>query len=83
MPVKSTEKKGEELGRRKPTLLGDHTLLLQITLVGNDDDGEVILVLDAQDLLLEGHDFFEGLTRCDGVDKQEALAGTHVLFSHR
>lgn len=63
-------------------MLGDHTLLLQITLVGNDNDGEVILVLDAQDLLLEGHDFFEGLARCNGVDEQETLAGSHVLFSH-
>lgn len=66
----------------KRTLLGDRTLLLQITLVGNDDDGEVILVLDAQDLLLEGHDFFEGLARRNGVDEQESLAGSHVLFSH-
>lgn len=63
-------------------MLGDHTLLLQITLVGDDNDGEVILVLDAQDLLLEGHDFFEGLARCNGVDEQESLAGSHVLFSH-
>lgn len=64
------------------TLLGNHTLLFQITLVGDDDDGEVVLVLDAQDLLLEGHDFFEGLARRYGVDKQETLAGSHVLFAH-
>ena len=65
------------------TLLGNGTLLLQIALVGDDDDGEVVLVLDAQDLLLEGHDFFEGLARGYGVDEQEALAGAHVLFPHR
>jgi hypothetical protein len=64
------------------TLLGDDTLLLQITLVSDNNDGEVVLVLDAQNLLLEGHDFFKGLTRCDGVDEQEALAGAHVLFPH-
>lgn len=64
------------------TLLGDYALLLQITLVGNHNDGEVVLVLDAEDLLLEGHDLFEGLTRCYRVDEQEALAGAHVLFPH-
>lgn len=31
---------------------------------------------------MEGHDFFEGLARCDGVDQEETLAGAHVLFSH-
>ena len=71
-----------ETGRGKCTLLGDHALLLQIALVADDDDGEIVLVLDAQDLLLEGHDFFEGLARRYGVDEQEALAGPHVLFPH-
>ena len=64
------------------TLLGDNTLPLQIALVADNNDGEIVLVLDAQDLLLEGHDFFKGLTRCDRVDEQEALAGAHVLFPH-
>lgn len=63
-------------------MLGDHTLLVQIALVTDDDDGEIVLVLDAKDLLLEGHDFFKGLARCYGVDEQEALAGPHVLFPH-
>lgn len=64
------------------TLLRDCALFLQIALVGDDNDGKVVLVLDAQDLLLEGHDFFEGLARRYGVDEQEALAGAHVLFPH-
>lgn len=72
-----------EKGGMRCTLLGDYALLLQIALVADDNDGEIILVLDTQDLLLEGHDFFEGLARRYGVDEQEALAGPHVLFPHR
>lgn len=50
------------VGERTRTLFGDYTILFQITFVGDHDDREVVLVLDAQNLLLEGHDFFEGLT---------------------
>ena len=67
-------------GRR--TLGRNFSLSVQITLVSNDDHGEVVLVLDAQYLLLEGLDFFEGLLRGDGVDEEETLASAHVLFSH-
>lgn len=78
---------GLGLGRMKRnrslgTLFRDDTVLLQIALVTDNNDGEIVLVLDAENLLLEGHDFFEGLTRCDRVDEQEALAGAHVLFPH-
>lgn len=63
-------------------MLGNLSVALQITLVADKDDGEVVLVLDAQDLLLEGHDFLEALAAGDAVDEEEALAGAHVLFSH-
>ena len=75
--------KGTYMWKWQCTLLGDYALLFQIALVADDNYGEIILVLDAQDLLLEGHDFFEGLARRYGVDEQEALAGPHVLFPHR
>lgn len=55
----------------------------QVELVANNNHGERILVLDAQDLLLERPDFLEALARGNGVDKQEALASAHVLFPHR
>lgn len=44
------------------TLSGDLSLALQIALVSNDDHGEVVLVLDSQDLLLESGDFLEALS---------------------
>jgi hypothetical protein len=37
------------------------SLGIQITLVADDDDGKVVLVLDAQYLLLEGDHFLEAL----------------------
>jgi hypothetical protein len=42
----------------------------------------VILVLDAQDLLVELGDFLKGVARGDGVDEKETFAGTHVLLAH-
>lgn len=64
------------------TLLRHLALLFQITLVADQDDGEVVLVLDSQYLLLEGEDFLKGLFGSDGVDEQETLSGSHVLLSH-
>ncbi len=57
-------------------------LALKIALVADDDHGEVILVLDSQDLLLECGDFFKALAGGDGVDEQETLACAHILLSH-
>ena len=64
------------------TLCRDLSFAIQIALVANHNHGEVVLVLDAQYLLLECLDFFKRLLRGDGVDEQETLAGAHVLFSH-
>lgn len=63
-------------------LFGYHSLLVEIAFVADDNDREVVLVLNAEDLLLECHDFFKGLTRCDGVDQEEAFARSHILFAH-
>lgn len=63
-------------------MLRDHSILLQIALVTHNDDGEVVLVLDPQNLLLEGHDLLKRLARGDGIDEKETLARPHVLFSH-
>ena len=64
------------------TLLGNLSLPLQIALVANHNDGEVILVLDSQNLLLEGHDLLEALTACDTVDQEETLTRSHILLAH-
>jgi hypothetical protein len=63
-------------------LPGDLTLALEIALVADNDHGEVVLVLDSQNLLLEGGDFLEALAGCDGVDEEETLSGPHVLLAH-
>jgi hypothetical protein len=58
------------------------TLALQITLVANDNHGEIVLVFDSQNLLLEGGDFLKTLARSNRIDQQEALSSSHVLFTH-
>lgn len=57
-------------------------LALEITLVADNNHGEIVLVLDSEDLLLECGDFLEALAGSDGVDEQEALACAHILLSH-
>lgn len=64
------------------TLLTDLPLAFKIALVRDDDYGEVVLVLDTQDLLLERLDLLIGGSRGDGVNKQETFARAHVLFAH-
>jgi hypothetical protein len=57
-------------------------LAVQIALVSNNDDREVVLVLDAQNLLLECDDLLEALARCYAVYEQEAFACSHILLAH-
>jgi len=66
-----------------PTFCAHLPLALQIALVAHDDDGEVVLVLDAQYLLLECDHLLEALPRRYAVDQQEAFTRPHVLLSHR
>jgi hypothetical protein len=47
------------------TIHADLTLKLEITLVGYDDNGEGVLILDAQNLLVERADFLKGIPRGD------------------
>jgi hypothetical protein len=64
------------------TLCANLPLRLQIAFVANHDDGEVVLVLDSKNLLLESQDFFKALPAGYGVDEQEAFARSHVLLAH-
>ena len=66
----------------RPTFCADLALILQFAFVADDDYGEIIFVLDAQYLVLEGDDLFKALSRGDAVDEEEAFAGAHVLFAH-
>jgi len=72
-----------EMLREVTTLVhSDLPLELKVTLVGDNDDRERILVLYSQDLLVEGADFLERIAGGDRVDEKEALAGSHVLLPH-
>lgn len=64
------------------TVHADLALKLEVTFVCDDNDGERILVLHAQNLLVERADFLERVARGDRVDEQEAFAGPHVLLAH-
>jgi hypothetical protein len=67
---------------RKRTVHADLPLVFEITFVCNDDDRERVLVFYSEDLLMERAYFLEGVARGEGVDKEEAFACAHVLFTH-
>lgn len=58
-------------------------LILEVALVGHDNDGKVVLVFDPENLLVECRDLIEAVARGDAVHEEEALARAHILFSHR
>jgi len=64
------------------TIHADLALKLEVAFVCDDDDGERILVLHAQDLLVERADFLERVPRGDRVDEQKPFTGPHVLLAH-
>ena len=72
---------GQERGQGR-TVHANLALVLEVALVRNDDDWEVVLILDAQDLLVECADLLEAVARGDRVDGEEALACAHVLLAH-
>jgi hypothetical protein len=57
-------------------------LKLEVAFVCDDNDGERVLVLHAQNLLVERADFLERVPRRDRVDEQEPFTGPHVLLAH-
>jgi len=67
---------------RIQTIHPNLSFILQIALVGNDDNRESILILDPKDLLVERADFLKRVARRDRVDEEEAFTSTHVLFTH-
>ena len=75
--------KHKEREREKRTIHAHLALVLEIAFIGDDDDGERVLVLYSEDLLVEGRDFFKRVARGDRVDEEEAFPCTHVLLAHR
>ena len=72
-----------ERHRDRRTIHAHLALVLEIALVGDDDDGERVLVLHSEDLLVEGRDLFKRVARGNRIDEQEAFPCTHVLLTHR
>jgi len=64
------------------TVHADLPLEFEVAFVCDDDDGKRVLVLHAQNLLVERADFLERVPRGDRVDEQKPFAGPHVLLAH-
>ena len=52
-----------------------------VALVPDNNDGNIVAVLDAVDLLLEALDSVKRIVLRDGVDDEEAVAFTYPLVS--
>lgn len=61
---------------------GHDSVLFQIRLVANDDQRDVLVVLDANDLLSQVGKLLQAAHAGDGKDEQKALALLHVQFAH-
>jgi len=72
----------EVLGKVTALVHADLTLVFQIALVRHDDNGERVLVLHTEDLLVECADFFERIAGGDRVYEKETLSRAHVLLTH-
>lgn len=57
--------------------------MLKVGLVAHHEHGELVPVLDAQDLLVELEQLLEAGVVGHREHQQEALARAHVLLSHR
>lgn len=60
----------------------DDALILHVGLVANHDQGNVFVVLDADDLLAKFGQLVKGIHVADRKDQQETLALFHVEFPH-
>ena len=54
--------------------------MLQVTLVGKQDNWEAALVLESQDILIERHNLLKRLPRGYGVNKEKSLAPRQVIL---
>jgi len=70
------------LGKITTLIHANLSFVFQVTFICDDDDGEGILILYSQDLLVECAYFLEGIAGCDRVDEQEAFTRSHILLAH-
>jgi len=76
------ERAVEALGQIGTLSCSDDSLCCQIALVADENAGNVVILLDAENLRAEGRDFVEGSSGSNIVHHQEALTSTHVLITH-
>ena len=76
------------IGRPPPALrdtegagAGHGAVFFEVALVADDDEGDALVVFDADDLVAEFVEFGKGGEGGDGEDEEEALTGFHVEFS--
>ena len=60
---------------------GNHTIAFKIGFIADDNNGDVLVVFDADDLLAQLLELVQGRAGGDGEDEEETLAGFHVQFS--
>ena len=72
----------ELLSKSLPLLCGDDTGVVEVALVAHKDDGHVLRVLHAEDLLAHVAEVVEAAQGHDGVHQDEALPVLHVEVSH-
>jgi hypothetical protein len=60
----------------------DLSLFFEVQLVAHYHNGDVLVVLDADDLLSEGCDFLQRRLGRDAENEQETLTTLHVEISH-
>jgi len=70
------------LGHTKRFLSRDCAVFFEIRLVSYDDNGHIVVVLDADDLLAELTQLRETALGSDGEYKEESLTCLHIELSH-
>lgn len=67
---------------RTLTVHADLALVLEVTLIPDEDHREIVLVLDPKNLLMELGYLLERFPRGYRIHEDEAFSGAHVLFAH-
>ena len=87
--VDATASRGLVIRLRAPLLsqlecsaLGDNSIFLQVAFVAHHDDGNIIVVFDADDLLSQGGQLVEGVHVGDGENEKKAISLLHVELAH-
>jgi hypothetical protein len=60
---------GRKLRKLEHTICTNLSLVFQVTFVRDDNNGNLVVILHSQDLLVEGVDFLERVARSDRIYK--------------